>query len=169
MADRTIGDRWVVATALVLCGFGLVSLYSSSSWISEFRLHVGAHVLVLNQAVKALFGVGVMFAVSRVDYRKFGGRGAWWIWAVVIGLLLLLLVPGSPFKQTIRQTDRWLRFGPIMIQPSEFAQIAMIVLAASLVARRREWSLDRHLLVLVVWGWRCPSSSSSFNPISGRR
>ena len=67
MSDRAIGDRWVVATALILCGVGLVSLYSSSSWITEFRMNVGAHVLVLNQAIKAILGVGIMLAVSRLD------------------------------------------------------------------------------------------------------
>ena len=148
MSDRTVGDRWVVVTALVLCGVGLVSLYSSSSWITEFRMNMGAHVLVLNQAIKALLGVAVMLAVSRLDYRRLGGRWAWIAWAGVVALLLLLVVPGSPFKQTIRQTDRWLRLGPVMIQPSEFARIAMIVLAASVVARVRTWSLDRNLMLL---------------------
>jgi cell division protein FtsW len=51
-------------------------------------------------------------------------------------LLALLFVPG--LGETHKGAQRWLRLGPIGIQPTEFARVGAIVLVARLLSRRPE-------------------------------
>jgi cell division protein FtsW len=50
-------------------------------------------------------------------------------------LLVLVLVP--PFGQSINGTRRWLRWGPISVQPTELAKLALVVYLADFLARRQ--------------------------------
>ncbi|MGE5708214.1 MAG: putative lipid II flippase FtsW [Bacteroidota bacterium] len=65
-------------------------------------------------------------------------------------LLLLTHIPG--IGTTTLGSSRWLRFGPIGIQPSELAKIALILFLADVLARKPDvWSMQdlRHLLLPV--------------------
>jgi cell division protein FtsW len=125
-------DRWLLATIALLCGGGLVFLYSSSSVISQ-EFTGRAHQLCVSQAITALMGVALLVGVSRIDYRRYTRRWAWILWGVTTVLLLYLAVP-NPWKATVRETDRWIRLGSFSIQPSEFARLTLALLLASLVS-----------------------------------
>jgi cell division protein FtsW len=73
--------------------------------------------------------------VLRVDYRQFE-RLVVPALLVAAGLLVLVLVP--PLGQSINGTRRWLRLGPISVQPAEFAKLALALYLAAFVARKRE-------------------------------
>ena len=64
--------------------------------------------------------------------------------AVAFVLLVLVLVP--PFGQAINGTRRWLRWGPVSIQPTELAKLVLVVYLADFLARRQAaiGSLWRH-------------------------
>jgi len=125
-------DRWLLGTTALLCGSGLVFLYSSSAVISE-RFTGEAHRLTVSQAITALMGVGLLLGTSRIDYRLYTKKWAWLLWAGTSALLLYLAVP-NPWQETVRQTDRWIRLGSLSIQPSEFARLTLAMLVASLLS-----------------------------------
>jgi cell division protein FtsW len=54
--------------------------------------------------------------------------------ALAFVLLVLVLVP--PFGQSINGTRRWLRWGPISVQPTELAKLVLVVYLADFLARR---------------------------------
>ena len=73
---------------LVLLGWGLLMVYSSSSALGLAR--TGDDLFyVQSQIYRALLGVGVMIALSRLDVRFLTGRVAWILWGSLIGVSFL--------------------------------------------------------------------------------
>lgn len=107
---------------LGLSGVGLVAVKSAElSGGGEFE--------------KQLIGFGVSFAlcllVSIVDYHQYE-RFAIPIYIGCNILLALVLILGINHKGAVR----WLKLGPVQIQPSEFVKVGMILVLA--------WFLDRY-------------------------
>ena len=113
---------------LLLLTVGLSVLYSASFAQSMYDSGYETSVIYLRkQAICALIGVVAMFAISRLP-AGFWLRGAWGLYAVSIGLLLLVLVAG----QSVNGARRWINIAGIQFQPSEIAKFTMIVLFARL-------------------------------------
>jgi cell division protein FtsW len=67
-------------------------------------------------------------------------------------LLTLVLVPGVGV--TVNGSTRWLGYGPLTVQPSEIAKLALVLFCADLLARRPAWNAQLTLRpVLVVLGY----------------
>ena len=158
--DTGIGRGWepalIMATTLLLLSFGLVTLYSASSFLAQSQ-GLPDYFYILRQAAGAAFGLVVMVACSRVPY-------AWWsalAWPLVLGttaLLLILILPGTTaIAPEINGARRWLRVG-VTVQPSELVKIAVIVWTAAMAVKKRDHfqSLSKGLLpFLFVWGAVC--------------
>src|SRR3981081_4771595 len=71
-----------------------------------------------------------MFALMKTDYRRLREPAV--IYPVVCVVLLLLV--GTFFLDKSHATHRWIRFGPVGIQPSELAKLAVVLYLA--------WFLD---------------------------
>jgi cell division protein FtsW len=114
--------------------FGLIMVYSASSGIAVVD---GANPLspLMRQGVYAVLGIGCMVGAARFRYRR------WRLLAPVLMLmalagLLMVKVPGIGVR--INGAERWIVAGPLTLQPSEFAKLAMVVFcAAVLTARKR--------------------------------
>jgi rod shape determining protein RodA len=82
-------------------------------------------------------GIVLALAVALVDHRAFQ-RLAWVFYALVLGLLVLVHLKG----RYVMGARRWLTFGPMNLQPSELAKIAVALALAAFFAgdgqRRRE-------------------------------
>ena len=116
----------------LLC-FGLVMLYSSSSYTSANKYGDSAHYLKL-QARNIAIGLVFMFYFAKKDYhvwRKFG-RLAYW-GALGFCFVVLAKVPG--LTRSSHGQSRWIQVGPIGFQPSELAKIAIIIYLAMLIER----------------------------------
>jgi cell division protein FtsW len=59
-------------------------------------------------------------------------------WILLGAIVLLLLVLVTPLGVTVKGARRWLRLGPVTIQPSEFAKLALVVYMAAYLSRKRE-------------------------------
>ena len=71
-------------------------------------------------------GVVVALALTLFDTRTFH-RLAWVVYAIVIVLLLFVLVKG----RYVMGARRWIGFGPVNLQPSELAKLAVALALAS--------------------------------------
>ncbi len=113
-------DWYLFFLVLVLCGVGLLNIYSGtrvfpSSGISLFT----------KQAVWILLGVVVFFLCCLVGSGVIEEK-AWHIYFASVALLLVVLLVGK-----VRGgAQRWLSLGGINFQPSEFAKIALILTLA---------------------------------------
>jgi cell division protein FtsW len=106
-------DPWLFLAVIALCALGLVMVYSGSAWLGhevfddwEYFLH--------RQAVFLVVGITGMLVLSRIDYRLLRRFAPHLMLAALVMLLLVLLL-----GQEINGARRWIRFGPVGIQPSE--------------------------------------------------
>ena len=116
----------------LLC-FGLVMLYSSSSYTSANLYDDSAHYLKL-QFRNILVGVIPMYFFAKVDYhfwKKFG----FFAYFCSFALCVLVMFPIPGLTRSSHGQSRWLNIGPLSFQPSELAKLAVIIFLAMLIER----------------------------------
>jgi cell division protein FtsW len=121
-----------ISLTIVLVGFGILMVHSASitSWPTEFeRVYLSRHVTFV--AIGALAGSICALVPARWWFRM-----SPWLFAGTIALLILVLVPGV--GTSVKGAQRWFRFGPLSLQPSELAKIAVPLLVCRLLAMSRE-------------------------------
>lgn len=120
-------DYQTLFLVLFLVGFGLVMIYSTSSYKGSLEHNNPAYWLS-EQATKAALGLVIMFVVSNIDYRKI--KDTTYLTMIgylgTNGLLVLTLLVATATKGS----KRWLKLGPIQLQPSEIAKVAIILFMA---------------------------------------
>jgi cell division protein FtsW len=117
-------DFTLLFVVLFLVAFGLVMVYSTSSYTAQLKTDDAAYYLK-HQGIFAVLGIIAMLVVSRMDYH-------WWKkWSKFLMLaILVLLVAVLVVGENINGSTRWLKIGPIQFQPSEIAKIAIILYTA---------------------------------------
>jgi cell division protein FtsW len=90
--------------------------------------------MVKRQFVYAVAGLTIMFIVARMRLQVFLKLT---LPLLIVSVLLLaaVLVPGVGYK--VNGADRWLKAGPVNMQPSELAKVAVVLYLAGMLARRR--------------------------------
>jgi cell division protein FtsW len=138
MPRKLMPDMWLFGVALVLLSVGIVMVYSASAIVAADRFH-DPYFFLKKQLFWALLGGGALWGALRVHYRRLETL----VVPVLIGavvLLVLVLVP--PLGQAINGTRRWIRMGPVSIQPAEFAKVALVIYLAAFLSRRAEALAD---------------------------
>jgi len=100
------------------------------SWLR--RAYEALGPLTVRQLAYLASGVGLMSLILRPSYQKIGWY-AYPVYGLAILLLLLLVVDrwvDLPLVPVSRGTRRWIRAGPLGIQPSEFMKVALIMCLA---------------------------------------
>jgi len=106
-------------------------VYSASAVTAQQENHSQFHY-VIKQTVWTLLGFVAMFAAMRFDYQRLNRR--WIVYGLLI-VTVLLLVAVFGFRP-INGARRWIRFGPLSMQPSEIAKLAMVLFLARFLDRR---------------------------------
>jgi len=139
-AQRKTFDETLMLLVLGLAVFGLVMVFSSSYALAG---RAGDSTRYLKtQAQWLVLGIVAMLIMSRVPY--------WWFrrWARSLLLLaIVLLVLVYFFGAERGGARRWLQLGPVTLQPSEFAKIAVILFLGWLVSERRRHIQEFHRVV----------------------
>ena len=139
MAQTLKTDWTLFGTTIGMAAFGAVILYSASSVIAELKFGSVWH-FVLRQALWLLPSLGLMMFLKRTHYKKLQNPT---VAFAAIGLVLMLL--GVVFFVDSAH-HRWLRMGPIGLQPSELAKPALVVFLAYFVAWRAQAINTRYTL-----------------------
>ncbi|MGQ0616654.1 MAG: putative lipid II flippase FtsW [Acidimicrobiia bacterium] len=122
------------AVISVLALIGLVMVLSASSVIALHE-HANPYHYFGRQALW-LAGGTVLFVITlRTDYHRFR-RLATPMLVLCLALLVMVLVPGV--GTNANGSSRWLGFGSLSLQPSEFAKLAVLLFSADLLARRAD-------------------------------
>lgn len=118
-------DFWLLLSALILLGFGLMSLYSISAGrgIDIFR----------RQVLNAAIGL-VPFAIFYFVNPSFWRRIAPVLYATSVAMLALVFVLGA---EKLGAT-RWIEVGPLQFQPSELAKLLMVITLATFFVHRAD-------------------------------
>lgn len=123
----------ILGSAMLLLVLGLVMVLSSSS-VESYDMYGSAFTLFGRQAIFAVLGVALMFALSRMPIPFFR-RFALMFLVFTVVLLFLVFVPGIGVG--VNGQRNWIKLvGPFRLQPSEFAKLALILWSADLLARK---------------------------------
>jgi cell division protein FtsW len=120
----------LVFVTLGLVAFGLVMVYSATSAPAALA-RTDPMSYLKKQGIYALFGVVLMTAASRFDYRRLRLLAPGLVLTALAGCLAVLAVGAR-----INGARRWIELGPATFQPSELAKLAMAVWAAAYLCRR---------------------------------
>ncbi len=132
-AQRGSIDAVLAAVAIALLGFGVVMVYSASV-IEATVVFRDPQYFLKRQVIYALAGLVIMLTLSAIDYHRlrkltYPALGA------VTGMMVLSVVG---FGHTGGGAARWLALGPIHIQPSEAAKLALVLWLAYSLEKKRE-------------------------------
>ncbi|HMI90124.1 MAG TPA: putative lipid II flippase FtsW [Polyangiales bacterium] len=126
-------DVALFAIVVALMGFGVVMVYSASA-IEATVVFRDPQYFVKRQAIFALVSFGLMLGVSRFDYHRY--RAFTYPVLGVVTALMLLSVIG--FGHTGGGAARWLKLGPINIQPSEMSKLALVLWLGYSLEKKKE-------------------------------
>ena len=117
-------------TAILLV-MGLTMVLSASSANAMAR-YGSPFTVAAKQATWAAIGLPLGWAASRLPAKAYR-RLAYPVLVVALLLLLLVQVPG--LGRQVNGSTNWLVLGPITVQPSELAKLALVLWGADLLAR----------------------------------
>ena len=142
-------DYTLLFIVLFLLGFGLIMVYSTSSYEASMSasLNYDEAYYLKHQAAATALGLVAMMVVSRIPYHF------WEIfalpWYLVSAVLIALVM--TPLGITANGATRWLNLG-VSVQPAEIAKLCMILFLASFICKMGKGirSFRGFLLVLMV-------------------
>ena len=122
--------QYLLVVILALVGIGVVSVYSASAMASA-ATYGGSVRFLLHHVLSIALGLLVSVGCLMVPYATLQ-RSARWLFVASVIMLVLVAI----FGQEVGGAKRWFRIARWSVQPSEFAQLSLIIYLADLIARR---------------------------------
>ena len=126
-----IYDKWILATILALLAIGIIMVGSASMVISD-RNYDNPFYFLTKYIAYLCFGIGLGWGVTKIPLTWWREKGRY---LLIIGIffLFIVLIPG--IGRIVNGSRRWINFGLLTFQVSEFIKLAMIVYLARYLAR----------------------------------
>lgn len=150
---RGAPDFQLLILTLLLVGFGIVMVFSSSSSIalvSKLFDNDPMH-FTKRQIIFSLLGIVGMFITMNIPYPKFKKL---FVPIFILAILMLILVPFVGGR--INGATSWFTIGTLGIQPTELAKITTILYLAALISKKGERFRDLrtgYIPVMVIVGF----------------
>lgn len=120
-------DYAFIFLVIFLVAFGVVMIYSTSSYTAELKMGDAAYFMK-RQGFFAVLGIVAMLVVGKMDYHFFKKFSLILMYGIIIALIAVLI-----FGEEKNGATRWIEIGGIGIQPSEFAKLIIILYTAHAV------------------------------------
>jgi cell division protein FtsW len=117
-------DKPLFIAVLLLSAFGAVMVYSSSGVMAQKQWSVSTYFLT-KQILFGSLGLVILLILSRIDYHIF--QKIYIAWGVLIFSILGVIACKTPLGITLNGASRWLRLGPVTIQPAEALKVALVL------------------------------------------
>ena len=121
-------DYSLLFCIIFLTAFGLVMIYSASSYSAQLNYKGNGAYFMERQAGIAAVGFVAMIIISKMDYHIFARFS---VLAYLMSYILMIAV--SFVGREVNGKRRWLAIGPLSFQPTEFVKIALIVMLAAMI------------------------------------
>ena len=120
-------DYWLFGAVCVLCIFGIICIGSAT------HINLGEDTSTFfSQIIWFAMGICIMIFVGFFVNYETVSKFCIPIYIINIALLLAVLL----FGHEVNNATRWLRIGPISIQPSEFAKLIMVFCLAKYIDKK---------------------------------
>ncbi len=147
---RRYYDYSLLFTIIFLTVFGLIMIYSSSSYNAQIDGKAPSYYMT-RQMFIAMGGFAGMLIISKMDYHFFARFATL---AVIVSYVSMFLVNFTPLGIERNGKKRWLGYGSLTIQPAEIVKITVILVLAVLIANMgkkiNEWRSWGFITVLIL-------------------
>lgn len=143
-------DYSLLAILICLICFGLVMLYSTSSYSAMMKQNGDSLFYFKRQVLFCIVGLIGMWIVSRIDYHWYFERSKFFYF---ISIFMMFLVK-TPLGKEVNGAKRWIKF-PFgqQLQPAEIAKIAIILFIPALICTMgREIKTLEGIVKVLAWG-----------------
>lgn len=123
-------DYSLVAVIILLTCFGLVMLYSTSSYMAELDYNDDMYYFKKQALISVVCLIAALF-ISKIDYHIL----SYFTTILYAFAILLMLLVKTPLGYESHGARRWLKIGPTQFQPAEVAKIAVIVCLSYMVVK----------------------------------
>jgi len=149
---RGTPDFQLLVLTLLMVGFGIVMVFSSSSSIAMVNKNFGYDPLYFTkrQIIFAFVGLIGMFIAMNIPYEKYKKL---FVPVFIFAIILLMIVP---FSGGINGASSWLNVGSLGIQPTELAKVTTIMYLSALISKKGERFRDLrtgYIPVMVIVGF----------------
>ncbi len=150
---RGAPDFQLLLLTLLLVGFGIVMVFSSSSSITLIDAKFGNDPMYFTkrQIIFACLGLVFMFVTMNIRYDKYKKL---FVPVFILAIMMLVLVPIIGDKRN--GATSWFAIGTLGIQPTELAKITTILYLAALISKKGERFRDLrtgYIPVMVIVGF----------------
>ena len=143
-------DYSLLAILICLICFGLVMLYSMSSYSAMMKQNGDSLFYFKRQVLFCIVGLIGMWIVSRIDYHWYFERSKFFYF---ISIFMMFLVK-TPLGKEVNGAKRWIKL-PFeqQLQPAEIAKIAIILFIPALICTMgREIKTLEGIVKVLAWG-----------------
>ena len=143
-------DYSLLAILICLICFGLVMLYSTSSYSAMMKQNGDSLFYFKRQVLFCIVGLIGMWIVSRIDYHWYFERSKFFYF---ISIFIMFLVK-TPLGKEVNGAKRWIKL-PFeqQLQPAEIAKIAIILFIPALICTMgREIKTLEGIEKVLAWG-----------------
>lgn len=143
-------DKPLLVVTFIFFIFGLIMILSASSMESYMRYNYSPYHYFLRHAIFLVLGF-ILFCFMIIfptkNYKKLD--------IFIIGVIILALI-GLPFLgHNANNAVSWYKIGPITIQPSEFAKVALIIYLSSYYEKNKDrldnqWNIIKPIIVAFI-------------------
>src|SRR5690625_3631657 len=127
-------DYSLLIAILLLSGFGLIMVYSSSSTIAYLNYDTTDHFFI-KQLQWLLIGVFLMFIFIFIPHQLYNKISPFLILMSLV-LLILVLIPGIGVERN--NSQRWIQVGSFLFQPAESIKLFMLIYFASFYSKKQQ-------------------------------
>lgn len=131
---RVAMDHTLLIVTMILALVGLVMVFSASAVVAGNRFQDSGYFLK-RQLAWLTFGFLLLHLASHIDY-------VWWkrlsipLLGVIMVLLVMVLIPS--LGVAAKGARRWLRLGPISIQPAEMVKLVAVMYLAAYLTKKED-------------------------------
>ena len=122
-------DFLLITAVLVMCSIGLAVVYSATYRGVGHGQPDDPFAYFKRQLVAFLVGIACIAAILTMDYNLARRAHHLLYWGNIAILALVLLM-----GRRVSGAERWLKIGPLVLQPSELAKIAVILTLSNYLA-----------------------------------
>ncbi len=134
-------DYSLVFIMIFMLAFGLVMLFSTSSYQAGIDFDGDTTYYLKRQLRAVIAGIVVMLVVSYIPYRLYRNRLVMYL-AYGISFLSVFIVL-TPLGYSANGARRWFRIAGVSVQPAEIAKLGMIVFLAVFINKLGKLAADK--------------------------